>query len=199
MAQHVCARSPPSSPTMSSTRWAMPKPAGQMHHQRQAGAALRLRRAAQRLLLLGREIGRDADLPDQADPDAAVADPVMRLATISSAMSSTVIAQRGGMRGLQIIAGAHDDVEAGRLRDAPQGRGIAADAAAGRVDDGPAAGLGEGLQFGDRQRLVVERAVVVVDEGIQPQFAEDARMDGKVGEMLPLGRPSAGATSSGSR
>ena len=50
----VCRRSPPSSSTMSSTACAMPEPAGQMHHQRQPGAPLRPRGAAQRLLLVRR-------------------------------------------------------------------------------------------------------------------------------------------------
>ena len=56
---------------------AQTEPARQVDHQRQPGARLGAHRAAQRLLLVGREVRRDADLADQAD--AHTVDAVDRL------------------------------------------------------------------------------------------------------------------------
>ena len=106
--------------------------------------------------------------------------------------------QRRRVRALQVVAGAHDDIEPGGPRDSLQGRRVAADAAAGGIDHANAACMLEGEQFGDRQRLVVERAIVEIDEWVHPQLADDALVHGLGREMLALGLGSAGATSSGS-
>ena len=57
----------------------------------------------------------------------------------------------------------------------------------------------EGEQLGDRQRLVVERAIVEIDERVHPQLADDALVHGLGREMLALRLGRADATSSGSR
>ena len=46
----------------------------------------------------------------------------------------------------------------------------------------------EGLEFLDGERLVVERDVVLVDERVLPQLAEDLDADETLGEILPLRR-----------
>ena len=55
------------------------EPARQMHHQRQAGPHLRAGGAAQGFLLVGGEVGGDADLADQADLRVGAVDAVQRL------------------------------------------------------------------------------------------------------------------------
>ena len=64
---------------------AEPEPGGQVNHEWQARAPLRLRRAPQRLLLPRREVGCNTDLADEADADAGFFDPFRASTTISSA------------------------------------------------------------------------------------------------------------------
>ena len=138
---------------------------------------------AQRPVLIGGEIGGDANLPDQPDAHAAVADAGDCFG--DNLIGDVIRAHTGeprGVRGLEVEAAARDDVEAGALRDARERPRVAPDAGAGWVDDSPAAerhGLG---QFGHRQLLVIQTAVVEVDERIHPQLAEDAGIDGLAGE-----------------
>ena len=62
----------------------------------------------------------------------------------------------GGMRGLEIKARAHHDVEARAPADTLQRRRVAADAEIRRVDDGPAAVFDEMREFLDRSFDVEE-------------------------------------------
>ena len=84
-----------------------------MHHDRQSGAGLRQCRAAQRLLLFGSEVARYANLADKADLCIRPFDALKRLA--DDLVGDIALAhrfERRRMRGLQIVARAHDDLEA---------------------------------------------------------------------------------------
>ena len=101
------------------------------------------RGADQALLFVGGELAAHADLANQADPHARPVDAFERIPDdLVRDRICAHLRDRRWMRALKIIiAGAHHDVEAARFADPPQRQGIAADAAAGRIDDrssGPA-------------------------------------------------------------
>ena len=159
--------SPPSSSTMSSTRCPSRNQPGRWTI---SGRPVRAwARAAPRsdFSSSGVKSRRDADLADQADARRRRCHRAPRR-TISSAMASTDMRRRPGrVRALQVVARAHDDVQAGGLADpraAPPGCGRCRGRSGSTTVRPPACAKGQ--QLGDRQRLVVERAVVEVDERV---------------------------------
>ena len=178
----------------------MAEPAGQMDHERQAGAPLGARRADQALLLLGGEVAAHADLADQADAHARPVDPFERIPDdLVRDRIRAHLRDRGRVRALEVVAGAHHDVEAGRFADPLQRQGIAADAAAGRIDHGGAAQRLERQQLRDRELLVVEAAVVEIDERVHAQLADDAGMHRRSSRDGAARARLAGATTSAHR
>ena len=99
------------------------------------------------------------------------------------------------MRDGDVPAGAHRDVDAGRLGDPAERLGVAADPDRRRVHDRPAAGGLEPRDLVDDRRLVVEDQVVDVrlrpmddvradvgrDRPLRPALAEDRRCRARAG------------------
>src|SRR5690606_29846043 len=138
---------------------AVPYPAGQVHRERHAGAGLRAGRAAEHLLLLRSEVGRDADLADDARAHA-----VHALGEIAFDLVGDVggghRADPGGVAALQVEAAAHDDVEPGGAGDRDQfGRG-APEAVGGDLQHRAPAAVGEPAHLLDRDPRVVQGDVV---------------------------------------
>ena len=90
------------------------------------------------------------------------------------------------MRGLEIVARAHDDVRGRSPGRCGEGRRVAADAAAGGSTTRAAADVREAAQLVDGERLVVERDVVAVDEGVL-RSSPRIRVHGLRREVLALG------------
>jgi hypothetical protein len=87
---------------------------------------------------------------------------------------------------MQIIAGAHYDLQARRRRDARQRFRVTAYAAARRINDGVAARCGEQAELVDRRRLVIKSAIVEIHERVHAELADNAGVNRTGGEMLPL-------------
>ena len=63
---------------------------------------------------------------------------------------------------------------------------VAADAAAGWIDDSLAASLKECHELGNSQWLFIQGAIVEADERIHPQLADNSEMHRVLGKVLPL-------------
>src|SRR4051794_4305688 len=81
------------------------------------------------------------------------------------------------MRALEVVAGPHDDVEARAPGDAGKRQWVAADAEAGRVDDGVAAEIGEAVELPHGEVDVEQEAIVPVEKRVHAEFADDLRRD----------------------
>lgn len=77
-----------------------------------------------------------------------------------------------GMRGLEIVAGAHHDMQAGASTDPLQCRGVTADPVVSRIDDCPPAMLDEMHQLVGSDVDVQEAAIVPIEERVHAELPE---------------------------
>ena len=151
--------------------------------------------------LVGREVRARRRSRRSGRCAAVPSTPSSASATISSAMASADMrGHLGRVRALQVVAGAHDDVEAGGAGDALQGRRVAADAAAGGIDHAcapPACGRPAAPRSPAARRRARNCARLTNGSCRSSPMMPDVHRLG--GEMLALGLARRGATSSGSR
>ena len=157
--------------------------AADVNGDRGPAPVLRPRRGAQHLGLVSRQRPRAAELAD--DPGAHPARPhalenVVHDLVLDLGLAAFVHARR--VRAVDVVAGAHDDVEAGGPCDTLQAVGIPFEPDVAHLDQGVAAFELELHHLPDRQRLVVEMEVVVIAVPV-------AAHPGKIPERHPLTRP----------
>jgi len=134
-----------------------------VHLHRQPGLALGEQRATQAGLLRRGEVRADADLPDDPGPDAVLADGHVLDDPLRDRLRREPL-DLGGLRGVEVVAGAGDDVGPRGLAQAPQGAEIAAESEPAGLDDRAPAEAAEACDLGERQLGVGEPAVVAVAE-----------------------------------
>ena len=165
-----------------------PLVAPRVDHQRSARLALGVDRGAYHLLLALGPRPRRADLADEpcthpgaVDADGKVGDDLTR---------DRVFGPRthvGRMRGRHVVAGPHDDVEAGRPRHPRQRERVASQAAIGRIDQRAAARVLEEQRLVARDVLVEQAQVVEVRAEVLADPAEVLHAHGLVGEAALAG------------
>ena len=159
-----------------------------MDHQRRAGLALGLDGGAHHLLLVVRPRPRVADLADEAGAHAGVAHAHRHLADdLAHDRVLAAAVHVGGMGGRHVVAGAHDDVEPGRPRDARQRQRIARQADVGRIDDRLPAHATEEHDLVLRGLLVEQAEVVEVGVEVLPHPADVGQTDRLIGQSLVAG------------
>jgi len=156
-----------------------------MNHERGARLLLRLDRGAHDFLFVLRPRPRVADLPDEAGPHARVPDADRDLA--DDLAGDGVFAPAihvGRVRRRHVIAGAHDDVEAGGPCDPRQGERVARQAHIGGIHDGLPAGVPEEHDLVARGLLVEQAEVVEVRVEVLSHPADVREAHRLVGEAL---------------
>ena len=155
-----------------------------MDLHRQVRLALRGAGAGQRLSFAGREAAADADLADHPRTDAGIAHADGDVA--DDLVGDLALAFRvvlGRLRTVQVVAGAHDDVEPGCAAHLGEPQRVAPQAVGGGLDDRLAALVGEATHLADRQVEIVHHAVVATDERIVAQLPDVRDRDRLVDEL----------------
>ena len=172
----------------------MALPSRQMHFERHAGGMLRAGRAPQHLLFFGSEVFGDADLADNPGADAIDAiDHVPR--DLFRDRLEAHLPHVGRMRRLKVVARAHHYVQTRSAGYSLQCARVTPDPAAGRIDDGVAAGEAKSPYLLGGGRLVQELAIVPAHEWIvaeQPQHLNRHRLVGHRAQGRRLGLPEPG-------
>ena len=122
---------------------------------------------------------------------------VMSRTRTAASSSIARLREPGGVTGLDVVAGAGHDVDAGHLGHAPQADRVAPLAERRHLDEGAAAGV---LEVRDLVGRVVHRLVPEVlldDEGVALQDAAVVEPDGGVGQRPSLRRCRARSSRSG--
>lgn len=139
--------------------------------------------APQHFLLRGRKVLADPDLANDAGADFRV---VLGHAAIGRDRRGDGfdrhVSNVGRMRGLEVEARAHHDVEAGAAADALERGGVAADAQIGRIDHGLPAIFDEFPEFLDRGLHIHQATIVAIEERVHPEFADHRDIQRPLGE-----------------
>jgi hypothetical protein len=117
-------------------------------------------------------------------PVSEVADDLIGQLVDGEAVDAAAIEVR-----LTVVAGAHDDVHAGRLGDTAQSERVAPQPFARDVHDRAAAGLAERGHLADRERLVVQQPVTAV---LAEQVDEEVLVRQRDAEVGGVHRPGDG-------
>ena len=158
-------------------------PARQVNREGRAAHSGRARGAAQHLLLRRREVLADADLADNPGADFRIV--LGHAAVCRNRLGDQLnghVPDIARMRGLEIKARAHDDVQSGAPADALQRRRVAADPDICRVDDGSTSVFDEMRELFDRDLDVEESAIVAIEKRVHAEVADHRNIERPFGE-----------------
>ena len=157
---------------------AVSEPGGHVHLYGEVGLALSEACCGERLLLACGEAAPHADLTDDAGAHLSpartfgdVADDLLR----NIVLALPIVLRR--LRCIKVVAGTHDDVEAGGATDFSKTLWVSAVSVRTRLDDALSTLRHESLQLFHRKHAVGHRAVVLVDEWIVTQLPEVLHRD----------------------